>query len=105
MRIGDTNDRKAGPRIANEAAERATVKAGGKSGKGEAGATDGGGVLVRLGDVAAAVSAASRRPNVPDTAKVTEILRRISSGEFQIDFERLADKMLDEETTKGRRGR
>ena len=110
MRIGDSNDRpgpgKEGPRVANDTTEKAGTDAAkaGVANKGGS-AKQEGGVLVRLGDVAAAVSSATRRPAVPDSSRVAEILKRISSGEFQVDFERLADKMLDEETLRGKRGR
>lgn len=56
-------------------------------------------VTVSLGPAAAAVSGTP----VPDSARVAEILARISSGKYSIDFERLADKMLDEELPRGRR--
>ncbi|MFH0900366.1 MAG: flagellar biosynthesis anti-sigma factor FlgM [Pseudomonadota bacterium] len=63
------------------------------------------GVLVRLGDVAAAVREAASRPNAPDSGRVAEILALIASGKYKIDFERLADKMLEEEIPRGKKQR
>lgn len=97
MRVGDimNKDPSAG------GTTRPTAKSGEPaSGQAAATSTSATGVTVRLGAVASAVTGSS---TVPDNKRVEHILARIQSGQYKIDFERLADRVLDEEMLRGRR--
>ncbi|MBI4509605.1 MAG: flagellar biosynthesis anti-sigma factor FlgM [Deltaproteobacteria bacterium] len=100
MRIGDFDHRGVTRTAKNE--EPASTARAGDNAK-PAGAPPEAGVLIKLGTAASAVFQASQAPNTPDQARVNEILDRIRSGDYKVDFERLAGKMLSEEIRRGRR--
>lgn len=101
MRVGDI-DRKATGAVPEDV-KPATTKVSAAPAQGKTERLAQADVLVRLGNVAAAASEVARRPNVPDSARVAEVLQQIADGRFKIDFNRLAGKMLDEEVERGRR--